>query len=97
MDRIVAMRAFARVVEAGSFTKAAESMEMPEPTLTRLVQGLEARLRVKLLTRTTRRVSVTFEGAAYYERTMALLGQLEDVEAGLFQERSSPTASCAWT
>ena len=48
MDRFTAMRVFARVVEAGTFTKAADSLEMPKPTVTKLVQGLEAHLRVKL-------------------------------------------------
>jgi DNA-binding MarR family transcriptional regulator len=64
MDQITAMRVFARVVEAGTFTRAADSLQMPKPTVTKLVQQLETRLRVKLLQRTTRRVTVTPEGAA---------------------------------
>ncbi len=55
MDRFDAMQAFVRVVEAGSFTKAAETLHMSKTTVTQLVQQLEARLRVKLLNRTTRR------------------------------------------
>ena len=54
MDRFDAMQAFARVVEAGSFTKAAETLHMSKTSVTQLVQQLEARLRVKLLNRTTR-------------------------------------------
>ena len=73
MDRFMAMRVFARVVEAGTFTKAADSLEMPKPTVTKLVQSLETHLRVKLLNRTTRRVTVTPDGAAYYERAVRLL------------------------
>ena len=68
MDQIQSMRVFARVVEAGSFTKAAVSLELPKGTVTKLVQHLENRLKVKLLNRTTRRVTVTPDGAAYYER-----------------------------
>ena len=90
MDRIVQMRAFARVVETGSFTKAADSMDLPKASLTRLVQALEARLRVQLLTRTTRKVTVTQDGAAYYERTMALLSELEAIDQGMLHDQSRP-------
>jgi len=68
MDKFAAMQAFVRVVEAGSFTKAADSMGLPKPTVTRAVQTLEAQLQTKLLNRTTRRVTVTVDGAAYYDR-----------------------------
>ncbi|MBO9686499.1 MAG: LysR family transcriptional regulator [Mitsuaria chitosanitabida] len=90
MDRIVQMRAFARVVETGSFTKAADSMDLPKASLTRLVQALEARLRVQLLTRTTRKVTVTQDGAVYYERTMALLNELEAIDQGMLHDNSKP-------
>ena len=55
MDQIQAMRVFGRVVETGSFTRAAESLEMPKGSATKLMQQLETRLQVKLLNRTTRR------------------------------------------
>ncbi|HZV99241.1 MAG TPA: LysR family transcriptional regulator, partial [Methylophilaceae bacterium] len=58
MDRFDAMLAFTRVVELGGFTKAAVSLNLPKTTVSAQVQALEARLRVKLLNRTTRRVSV---------------------------------------
>ena len=90
MDQMLAMRVFVRVVEAGTFTKAADSMDMPKPTVTKLIQNLEAHLRVKLLNRTTRRVTVTPDGAAYYERITRLLGELEDIEAGLANAQASP-------
>jgi DNA-binding transcriptional LysR family regulator len=90
MDQMLAMRVFVRVVETGTFTKAADSMDMPKPTVTKLIQNLEAHLRVKLLNRTTRRVTVTPDGAAYYERITRLLGELEDIEAGLANARASP-------
>jgi DNA-binding transcriptional LysR family regulator len=80
MDRFDAMQAFARVVESGSFTKAAETLHMSKTTVTQLVQQLEARLRVRLLNRTTRKVNVTADGAAYYERVVRLLADLDDAE-----------------
>ncbi|MCU7250027.1 LysR family transcriptional regulator [Pseudomonas koreensis] len=83
MDRFDAMQAFARVVEAGSFTKAAQTLHMSKTTVTHLVQQLEARLRVKLLNRTTRKVNVTVDGAAYYERVIRLLADMEDAETSL--------------
>ncbi len=64
MDRFDAMQAFARVVETGSFTKAAQTLHLSKTTVTHLVQQLEARLRVRLLNRTTRKVNVTPDGAA---------------------------------
>lgn len=90
MDQLLAIRAFARVVEAGTFTKAADSMNMPNATLSKLVQGLEAHLGVKLLQRTTRRVSVTPEGAAYYERTGRMLKELEDIDGSIGAAQGRP-------
>ncbi|WP_339526062.1 LysR family transcriptional regulator [Pseudomonas sp. EA_35y_Pfl2_R111] len=83
MDRFAAMQAFARVVEAGSFTKAAETLHMSKTSVTQLVQQLEARLRVKLLNRTTRKVNLTADGALYYERVLRLLDDLADAETSL--------------
>ena len=90
MDRFDAMQAFARVVEAGSFTKAAQTLHMSKTTVTQLVQQLEARLRVKLLNRTTRQVKVTADGAAYYERVVRLLADLEDADTSLSSAVASP-------
>lgn len=91
MDQIQSMRVFARVVEAGSFTKAAASLALPKGTVTRLVQRLEERLKVKLLNRTTRRVTVTPEGAAYYERTSRVLNDLDDIEASMTNAQANPS------
>ncbi len=85
MDRLTAMSVFVRVVEAGNFTKAAESLDLSRPTVTRLVQRLESELKVRLLRRTTRRVEVTPEGAAYYDRVARLLSELADIEASATQ------------
>ncbi|MBC3434482.1 LysR family transcriptional regulator [Pseudomonas sp. BW16M2] len=83
MDRFDAMQAFARVVETGSFTKAAATLHMSKTTVTQLIQQLEARLRVRLLNRTTRKVNVTADGAAYYERVVRLLVDMDDAETSL--------------
>lgn len=90
MDRFEAMRAFARVVETGSFTRAAQTLQISRTTVTQLVQQLEAHLRLRLLNRTTRRVSVTADGAAYYPRIARLLAELEEVEGGLGDAASQP-------
>jgi DNA-binding transcriptional LysR family regulator len=84
------MRAFVRVVESGSFTKAARTLDMSRATVTQLIQQLEARLRVKLLHRTTRKVNVTEDGAVYYERVVHMLAELEDLEAGLPNKVAAP-------
>lgn len=90
MDRFEAMRAFARVVETGSFTRAAHTLQLSRTTVTQLVQQLEAHLRLRLLNRTTRRVSVTADGAAYYPRIARLLAELEEVEGGLGDAATLP-------
>lgn len=83
MDRFDAMQAFVRVVESGSFTKAAETLHMSKTSVTQLIQQLEARLRVKLLNRTTRKVNVTADGAVYYERAVRVLADVDDAETSL--------------
>jgi LysR family transcriptional regulator, regulator for bpeEF and oprC len=87
MDRFDTMRAFTRVVELNSFTKAAVSLNLPKATLSAQVAALEKRLNVKLLHRTTRHISVTTDGAAYYERAMRLLQDLEETESAVSQAR----------
>ena len=83
MDRFDTLQAFALVVETGSFTKAARALNLSRTTVTQLVQQLEARLRVKLLHRTTRQVRVTEDGAAYHERVVRLLADLADADSSL--------------
>ncbi|WP_122412065.1 LysR family transcriptional regulator [Pseudomonas viridiflava] len=90
MDRFDAMQAFSRVVETGSFTKAAGTLHMSKTSVTQLVQQLEARLRVKLLNRTTRKVNVTADGAAYYERVIQLLADMDDAETSLSSAAALP-------
>ncbi len=83
IDRIQAMRTFMRIVDTNSFTKAAQSLDMPRASATTLVQNLEALLGTQLLVRTTRRLSLTPEGAAYYERCAQILADLDDAEASV--------------
>ncbi len=91
MNRFDAMKAFVRVVETDSFTKAAETLHMSKTTVTQLVQQLEARLRVRLLNRTTRKVNVTADGAAYYERVVRLLADMDDAETSLSSASALPS------
>ena len=91
MDQISSIRSFIRVVESGSFTKAADLLSLPKSSLTKQIQHLEARLKVRLLNRTTRSVTVTPEGAAYYERALNLLTDLDDFEASMTQANAAPS------
>lgn len=91
MDQLQAIRAFARVVETGGFARAAQSLQMPNASLTKAIQALEKHLGVKLLERSTRRVSVTRDGVAYYERTQPLLSELDDIDATLGRAQASPS------
>jgi DNA-binding transcriptional LysR family regulator len=84
------MRTFARVVEAGSFTKAADSLQLPKASVTKLVQSLETHLGVKLLQRTTRRVAVTADGASYYDKATRLLKDLGDIDDSFGAAHSAP-------
>jgi len=89
MDQLAAMRAFVRVVEAGTFTRAAASLNTPKPTLTKLVQLLEAHVHTRLLNRTTRRVTVTPDGAAYYERVVRLLADIDELDGSMTLSQAS--------
>jgi DNA-binding transcriptional LysR family regulator len=81
MDRFDAMRIFTRIVELRSFTQAAHDLGYPKATVTHAIKQLEARLRVRLLQRTTRQVTPTPDGEAYYQRCVRLLADLEETEA----------------
>lgn len=81
MDHLLALRVFVRIAETGAFARAADTLAIPRPTVTKLVQDLESHLGTKLLQRTTRRVSVTPEGAAYYERAARLLLEVDEMDA----------------
>jgi LysR family transcriptional regulator, regulator for bpeEF and oprC len=84
------MQVFVRVVETGGITRAADSLQMPKATATTLIQQLEAALGVKLLNRTTRKVSMTADGAAYYPRCLAILDEVRETEESLALRHASP-------
>ncbi len=87
MDRIDLFRIFARVVECASFTRAADTLGMPRSSVSAAVIDLEARVGARLLHRTTRKVSPTQDGAAFYERCLRLITDVEETE-GLFRQTS---------
>lgn len=84
MDRIELYRVFVRVVETGSFTKAAATLNLPRSTVSTAVATLEGRLGTRLLSRTTRAVSATQDGISFYERCLRLIEDNEELE-GLFR------------
>src|ERR1700722_6138548 len=89
MDRFDAMRVFIRIVERRSFTQAADDLGLPRSSVTDAVQGLEMRLGVRLLQRTTRQVSPTLDGEAYYQRCVSLIADLEDAEGAFVGAKPS--------
>jgi DNA-binding transcriptional LysR family regulator len=80
MDRLQSMRVFAKVVECGSFAKAAEALEMSNTVVTRNVADLEAHLGTRLLNRTTRKLSLTETGTVYVERVRQILMDVDDAD-----------------
>jgi len=86
MDRLQAMEAFVKVVETGGFSHAAEALELPRASVSAAVQQLERHLGVRLLHRTTRRVELTVDGAAYFERCVRLLADFEETDSLFAQE-----------
>lgn len=80
MDKLKAMQVFTRVVDMNRFSNAADSLRMTRSSVTTIIQNLEAYLKVRLLNRTTRRISLTPDGAAYYERVSRILADVADSE-----------------
>eukprot|EP01031_Cornospumella_fuschlensis_P046790 gene46790-57298_t len=90
MDQLRAIKVFVRVIDEGSFAAAARALDLAPAVVTRLIAELEDHLGTRLLNRTTRRVTVTPDGAAYYERAMRLLSDLEELEGSMSQARVTP-------
>lgn len=90
MDKFAALQAFARVVECGTFTKAATSLGATNAAVTRSVQDLEAHLRTKLIHRTTRRLSITPDGQRLYERAAGWLNDWQALEASVVDAQAAP-------
>jgi LysR family transcriptional regulator, regulator for bpeEF and oprC len=87
LDRIDLFRTFTRVVECASFTRAANTLGLPRSSVSAAVIDLEARVGARLLHRTTRKVSPTQDGAAFYDRCLQLIADVEETEA-LFRQTS---------
>lgn len=81
MDRFDTMQVFVRVVERRSFSRAAEDLGLPASTVTDAVKRLEARLKVRLLERTTRQVCTTLDGEAYYQRCLSILADIDEADS----------------
>jgi LysR family transcriptional regulator for bpeEF and oprC len=81
VDRLLAMQVFTRIVDANSFSRAADTLNLPRASVSNIIQNLEAHLKVRLLQRTTRRLSLTPDGAAYYERCVRILAEVEEAES----------------
>lgn len=90
MDHMLALRMFVRIAEAGTFGKAADQLGLPRSTASKLIQDLEEHLGTKLIHRTTRSITVTPEGAQYYERARRLIVDLEEMDAAARQTRAQP-------
>jgi DNA-binding transcriptional LysR family regulator len=79
-DRLQELQVFVRAAESGSFSRAARELSLSQPSVSRIIGELEARLGVKLLLRTTRRITVTDAGALFLDRAREILAEIEDAE-----------------
>lgn len=91
LDRIDLFRIFARVVECSSFTRAADTLDVPRSSVSAAVQELEGRVGARLLHRTTRKVSPTRDGLAFYERCLRLIADVEETESLFRQTAARPS------
>ncbi|HWJ06210.1 MAG TPA: LysR family transcriptional regulator [Steroidobacteraceae bacterium] len=97
MDRLLAIETFAKVVELGSFSRAAERLNLSASAVSRQVSDLEAHLDVRLMNRTTRRLSLTEAGQSFYEHCVQLLADLEDAEASVRTVATAPKGTLRLT
>jgi DNA-binding transcriptional LysR family regulator len=97
MDKLGAMKTFVRIVESGSLTAAASSLDTSLPTVVRTLAALERQLGVALLKRTTRRIHLTDEGAQYLERCRDILAATQEAEDILVARRTEPVGQLSVT
>lgn len=90
MDKLQAMQVFVRVVDLNGFARAADQLGMPRASVTTIIQNLEAYFGTRLLQRTTRRLNLTPDGAAFYERAQRILAEMEEVEASFIDGKRNP-------
>ncbi|MCA8350748.1 LysR family transcriptional regulator [Burkholderia cepacia] len=93
MDRVQAMKVFTRVVDANSFTRAAEQLAMPRSTVTTIIKNLEEWIGVRLIHRTTRRLSITQEGAEYYEHCIRIITDVTELDASFQAGNRNPSGA----
>jgi DNA-binding transcriptional LysR family regulator len=93
MDLIGPMRTFVRVVEAGSFTAVATEQRTTQPTISRQVAALEDHLGTRLLTRTTRALTLTDDGQSFYEHAVRVLETLSEAEGAVGRRRNKPAGT----
>jgi len=97
MDRFEAMQVFCKVVEVGSFAGAADRLGMSTSAVSRMLAQLENLLEARLLNRTTRRISLTESGQAYYQRSLQLLADLAETEEMVSTNTASPRGTLRLT
>jgi LysR family transcriptional regulator for bpeEF and oprC len=90
LDHLLALRAFVRIAEAGSFARAADTMNLPRSSVSKLLQDLEGHLGTKLLERTTRAVTMTEDGAVYHERALRVLAEIDEMDSAVAEARIAP-------
>ncbi len=93
MDKLAAMQVFVRVVEAGGLSAAGRQMGLAPPSVSRRISELEALLGVKLLQRTTRKLSLTEAGEAYYERARAIVKAVDEANLAAAEKRAAPSGT----
>lgn len=91
MDKFRAMRAFVAIVDQGSLSAAARTLDSSLPAVVRTLAALEASLGVRLLNRTTRHIALTEEGRSYLETCRQILGELQEAEARLAARHEAPS------
>jgi LysR family transcriptional regulator for bpeEF and oprC len=90
LDQLLAIRVFVRIAEARSFAKAADSLELPRSSVSKLMQDLEQHLGTKLVERSTRALTITPEGEAYRDQALTLLADLDEMDTTAGKARLSP-------
>jgi len=88
VDKFESLQLFTRIVELGSFSKAADSLGIPRATVSNAIKDLEKHLACRLLERTTRHVRPTLDGQAFYQRCIHILSELDDAESALRKAES---------
>ncbi|MBJ2155138.1 LysR family transcriptional regulator [Variovorax sp. IB41] len=91
MNQLLAMRAFVRVVETGSFSRTADQLALPRSTVSKLITDLEKHLGIKLMQRTTRAVAPTSDGLEYYEHAMRWIAKMDSVESAVRGKKLNPS------